>query len=232
MKNNKTFGLLAVFALLANTAFCANTFTEKAQQLNISKEVVKSVNETLNAEKSNQQIDPALERITLKVENLKKAFPNSAGNISAVFNNIKEVIDRINVGGSGEFRSQNMIEPLERLSSALVKLKQQDVVAFNATVGVLDVKYNTKQGALSLSGFISLAESFLPSMVEINDQEGLIYAMKADPIADISNRFTKLGNDFPAQRKTIETINYNEVALEGGVLNCSTWTYRATRKDD
>lgn len=25
--------------------------------------------------------------------------------------------------------------------------------------------------------------------------------------------------------KTIETIDYNEVALEGGVLNCSTWTY-------
>lgn len=26
--------------------------------------------------------------------------------------------------------------------------------------------------------------------------------------------------------KIIETINYNEVALEGGVLNCSTWVYR------
>lgn len=26
--------------------------------------------------------------------------------------------------------------------------------------------------------------------------------------------------------KIIETINYNDVALEGGVLNCSTWTYR------
>lgn len=32
--------------------------------------------------------------------------------------------------------------------------------------------------------------------------------------------------------KIIETINYNEVALEGGVLNCSTWTYRVTRKDN
>lgn len=31
--------------------------------------------------------------------------------------------------------------------------------------------------------------------------------------------------------KIIETINYNEVALEGGVLNCSTWTYRVTKKD-
>ncbi len=31
--------------------------------------------------------------------------------------------------------------------------------------------------------------------------------------------------------KIIETINYNEVALEGGVLNCSTWNYRVTRKD-
>lgn len=31
--------------------------------------------------------------------------------------------------------------------------------------------------------------------------------------------------------KIIETINYNEVALEGGVLNCSTWTYKVTRKD-
>ena len=31
--------------------------------------------------------------------------------------------------------------------------------------------------------------------------------------------------------KIIETINYNEVALEGGVLNCSTWVYKVTRKD-
>ena len=31
--------------------------------------------------------------------------------------------------------------------------------------------------------------------------------------------------------KIIETINYNEVALEGGALNCSTWTYRVTRED-
>ena len=29
--------------------------------------------------------------------------------------------------------------------------------------------------------------------------------------------------------KIIETINYNEIALEGGLLNCSTWTYRVTR---
>ena len=26
--------------------------------------------------------------------------------------------------------------------------------------------------------------------------------------------------------KIIETINYNDVALEGGVLNCTTWVYR------
>ena len=26
--------------------------------------------------------------------------------------------------------------------------------------------------------------------------------------------------------KIIETINYNDVALEGGILNCTTWTYR------
>ena len=25
--------------------------------------------------------------------------------------------------------------------------------------------------------------------------------------------------------KIIETINYNDVALEGGVLNCTTWIY-------
>ncbi|MDD6185550.1 MAG: agmatine deiminase family protein [Bacteroidales bacterium] len=31
--------------------------------------------------------------------------------------------------------------------------------------------------------------------------------------------------------KIIETINYNEIALEGGVLNCSTWNYRATRNE-
>ena len=26
--------------------------------------------------------------------------------------------------------------------------------------------------------------------------------------------------------KIIETINFNDVALEGGVLNCTTWVYR------
>ncbi len=31
--------------------------------------------------------------------------------------------------------------------------------------------------------------------------------------------------------KIIETINYNEVALEGGILNCSTWTYSIAGKD-
>lgn len=31
--------------------------------------------------------------------------------------------------------------------------------------------------------------------------------------------------------KIIETINYNEIALEGGVLNCSTWNYRVTRNE-
>ena len=31
--------------------------------------------------------------------------------------------------------------------------------------------------------------------------------------------------------KQIETIDYNDVAKEGGVLNCSTWTYRVIRKD-
>lgn len=206
MKNNKTFVLLAVFALLGNAAFCADTLTKKAQQLSISKEIVKSVSDTLNTEKNNQQVDPALERVTLKVENLKKAFPNSANSISAVLGQIKEVIDRVNIGGSGEFRSQNMLEPLERLSSTLIKLKKQDPIAFNATVGVIDVKYTTTQGLSSLSGFITLADSFLPSMVEINDQEGLIYAMKADSIADVSNRLTKLGNDFPANKKDIEFI--------------------------
>ena len=29
--------------------------------------------------------------------------------------------------------------------------------------------------------------------------------------------------------KIIETINYNDVALEGGVLNCTTWVYRINR---
>lgn len=27
--------------------------------------------------------------------------------------------------------------------------------------------------------------------------------------------------------KMIEAIKYNEVALEGGTLNCSTWTYKS-----
>jgi len=27
--------------------------------------------------------------------------------------------------------------------------------------------------------------------------------------------------------KIIEVINFNDVALEGGVLNCSTWTYKS-----
>ena len=31
--------------------------------------------------------------------------------------------------------------------------------------------------------------------------------------------------------KIIEVINYNDVALEGGILNCSTWTYKFTCKD-
>jgi agmatine deiminase len=34
----------------------------------------------------------------------------------------------------------------------------------------------------------------------------------------------KLKEVFP--NKTIETIDYNEVALQGGILNCTTWVMR------
>lgn len=34
----------------------------------------------------------------------------------------------------------------------------------------------------------------------------------------------KLKEVFP--NKTIETINYNDVALQGGLLNCTTWVVR------
>lgn len=53
-----------------------------------------------------------------------------------------------------------------------------------------------------------------------------VFEVEGNKDAEAIDAFKQI---FP--EKIIETINYNEIALEGGVLNCSTWIYRVTKKD-
>lgn len=48
-----------------------------------------------------------------------------------------------------------------------------------------------------------------------------VFEVEGNKDAEVIAAFKQI---FP--HKIIETINYNEVALEGGVLNCSSWVYR------
>lgn len=48
-----------------------------------------------------------------------------------------------------------------------------------------------------------------------------VFEVEGNKDADAIAAFKKIFPD-----KIIETINYNDVALEGGVLNCTTWIYR------
>lgn len=48
-----------------------------------------------------------------------------------------------------------------------------------------------------------------------------VFEVEGNRDAEVIDVFKQIFPD-----KIIETINYNEVALEGGVLNCSTWVYR------
>ena len=53
-----------------------------------------------------------------------------------------------------------------------------------------------------------------------------VFEVEGNKDAEAIETFKQIFSD-----KIIETINYNDVAKEGGVLNCSTWIYRATKKD-
>ena len=48
-----------------------------------------------------------------------------------------------------------------------------------------------------------------------------VFEVEGNRDAEVIDVFKQIFPD-----KIIETINYNEVALEGGILNCSTWVYR------
>ena len=198
MKNRKVIflSLFGMFALAAN-GFCLNIAQEKAGALNVPGEVVNSLRDSLNQENriQNQQFDPAFERLALKVEKLKQAFPKSAKNISTVFEEIKHILITANSSGEKYLIAEGFFRNFEDLSTALVNLRNQDFIAFNATVGALDVKYNSRLGFLSIDGYYGWAWNYWPQDfldVTPTNIDGLVCAMEANPLKDISNRLAKL----------------------------------------
>ena len=212
-KTNIIIVSLVFVAALAGNAFCAKV-QDNIKELktgvlaSFADEDLKAINEVLT-EKEQGQVDPSFERIILKLAKVKRAFPNSAGSISAILEDIRDIMSRIEFGGTGEFMSQNLITPVEKLSSDLAKLKNQDIIAFNATRGVIDTKYNVKGKSYSISDFYDEADRFLPGMVQIRDIGGLVYSMKANALDDVSNRLSELKKEYPAAQKDIAFVTDN-----------------------
>ena len=213
-----------MIAALAGNGFCAkmqyNIKELKSNVLAFTKEDIKVLETSLakeyNKKNTAGQVDPSFERIILKLAKVKRAFPNNAGSISAIFGDIKEIMSRLEIGGTGEFVSQNLLTPVESLSKHLVELRKENIIAFNATVGVLDVKYNVEDDFYSIYNFYEEADRFLPGLVTINDTDGLVRAMKADALSDVSNRLTKLQKEYPAE-KNIGLIKENITYMVSGL---------------
>jgi|GEM_PF-2014734 hypothetical protein len=206
-KTNILFVSLVMVAALAGNAFCTKV-QDNAKELKNSilflaeedSKILKTALSEENNKKNHNAVDPSFERIILKLAKVKRTFPNSAGSISAILGDIKEIISRLEIGGTGEFVSQNLLTPVESLSTHLVSLRKQDIVAFNATVGVIDTKYNVEGDSYSIYNFYEKTDRFLPSLVEIRDTDGLIRAMQADALSDVSNRLTQLQKEYPSQK--------------------------------
>ncbi len=230
-KTNIFFVSLVMIAALAGNGFCAkvqdNIKELKTSVLAFAQEDIKALQDVL-IEKHNVQFDPAFERLTLKVEKLKQAFPKSAGNISAVFEEIKHILITANSSGEKYLIAEGFFRNFEDLSTALVNLRNQDFIAFNATVGVLDVKYNSRLGFLSIDGYYGWAWNYWPQGsldVEVTNKDGLVLAMEANPLKDVLNRLTKLQETEKVSDNIKNTLSYIVSLYSANNFGSRDWSY-------
>ena len=91
---------------------------------------------------------------------------------------------------------------------------QKALDTFNLTY--IDIPYFVDKDAKHPYSAIGIYVNYL----EVNDLIVVpIFNSKEDQVA-----IDVIKKAFP--NKTIEKINYNDVAKEGGLLNCTTWTYK------
>ena len=94
------------------------------------------------------------------------------------------------------------------------KTLQKALDTFNLTY--IDIPYFVDKDAKHPYSAIGIYVNYL----EVNDLIVVpIFNSKEDQVA-----IDVIKKAFP--NKTIEKINYNDVAKEGGLLNCTTWTYK------
>lgn len=119
--------------------------------------------------------------------------------------------------GMVRFVDRNTIIGNERRPDEYKYMKdglQRALDAFNLTY--IDVPYFVDMDAKHPYSAIGIYVNYL----EVNDLIVVpIFNSKEDQVA-----IDVIKKAFP--NKTIETIDYNDVAKEGGLLNCTTWTYK------
>ena len=119
--------------------------------------------------------------------------------------------------GMVRFVDKNTIIGNERRPDEYKYMKdglQKALDTFNLTY--IDIPYFVDKDAKHPYSAIGIYVNYL----EVNDLIVVpIFNSKEDQVA-----IDVIKKAFP--NKTIETINYNDVAKEGGLLNCTTWTYK------
>ena len=101
-------------------------------------------------------------------------------------------------------------------------------IYFSATdTTSLCVNYICQGLGLKPTSTINLADGFDVDFPNFTSEDIVIVAapVYGGRIPErVAESFAKLKEVFP--NKTIETIDYNDVALTGGILNCTTWVIR------
>lgn len=200
--------IIICFSTLTGSAFGAG-IQDKQNILAYSSEMANALNEVLTKNKDYQDIKiDTLNQIEIKLAKVKQQYPSASGEITAVSNAIKITLDRLAQGGAPEFVAQNLIDPLEsRLSPALIGLKNKDSNAFCATMNIIDIKYPTYHySSKSLSQILTMVDSYMPEISQINDREGLIYSLTADSLKDAMFMLDLLKRDNPSSQVTIQDI--------------------------
>lgn len=208
-KGNILFVSLICVASLAGSAFCADAQNKKIEKdiLVNANESVKSLSKVLSQEKNQQDLADSLGQVGAKLNKVKHQYTAVAGDIEGIFSTIKEIASRANQGGRSDFVAQNLITPFERdLSPALITLKSKNTAAFYATMNIIDTKYNTRYGSVSLSFLLNEVNGYMPQASAIKDKDGLINSLNAEPYQDAIKMLNYLQKNETANSQIVQSV--------------------------
>lgn len=205
-KINIFFVSLISIAVLAGNAFCAkeqnNIQDLKLKIASFAKEDIISLTTVLSQEKKHTD---TIEQIRIKLERVKKQYPDSARTIDKVFNAIRDIMD---VKASlPEVKGQSYITPLsDYLLPALRELRTQNSGVFYATMSVIDIKYPISGLSESLFEIIDFTNWNTPESVSVVDPDDFASALKADSKKDALWMFEYLMKKEPEVKNTTEIV--------------------------